>query len=71
MSALSKLTKSINGQFNNPVIQDTPIYGCGGHLREYQDGGDLLAGLPDNAILNRKLGEAYDGILLDDKNYIK
>jgi TolB-like protein len=26
---------------------------------------------PNNAILNRKLGEAYDGILLDDDNYVK
>jgi len=26
---------------------------------------------PNNAILNRKLGEAYDGILLDDDNYLK
>ena len=26
---------------------------------------------PNNAILNRKLGEAYDGILLDDNNYLK
>ena len=26
---------------------------------------------PDNAILNRQLGEAFDGILLDDDNYLK
>jgi TolB-like protein len=32
---------------------------------------DTLKKDPDNAILNRKLGEAYDGILLDNSNYIK
>jgi len=32
---------------------------------------DTLKKDPNNAILNRKLGEAYDGILLDNNNYIK